>query len=500
MSEKLHSALQDSRALLEGMLHAQVNPDIKRRELRVFGRSAVCYALDGMVSAEMWQRFILLPCLDKAEAEAAGPVLEALEAALPIAEITRSQTVQACVQNILTGKVALLVDGEDEALCLDVRFFVRRGVSPPLTESVLNGPHVGFNESIRDNVTLLRLLLPTPELVSEMTQVGDDIPSSLAILYLNDVVDQDSLRRVKERLEGVHTDHVLSIGALEQLLEDDPYALLPQCCLTERPDRAASFLLEGQVVLVLDGSPQALCMPVSVLHLLHTPDDTSMRWQAGSFLRLIRYLGALCTLLLPGLFVAVVTFHPEALPVTLLTAILESQAAVPLSIPAETLLMLLMFNLIIEAGTRVPGVVGSTLGTVSGLILGQAAVEAKLVHPLLIIVVAVASLGSFAIPDYSLSVAFRMGQLAFLAAGCVFGVYGMVLLLAAAVVRLTGMRSLGSPYAAPVSPSRAHNPDVWMRWPLWQQRWHTWLSNPDHRARTERPMRGWEKQHDKKRR
>ena len=159
----------------------------------------------------------------------------------------------------------------------------------------------------------------------------------------------------------------------------------------------------------------------------------------------------------------------------------------------ETFLMLIMFNLINEAGTRVPGVVGNSLGTVSGLILGQAAVEARLIHPLLIIVVAVASLGSYAVPDYSLGMALRIGQLLFVAAGAVFGVYGMVLLLAVTVVRTCALRSLGSPLTAPASPLRPHNPDLILRLPLWRQRLRTWLGNPDEMERVRGPMRRWDK-------
>ena len=312
-------------------------------------------------------------------------------------------------------------------------------------------------------------------------------------MYLRGVADEDNLTRLRSRLEGVRVDHVLSIGALQQLLEDRPYALLPQCILTERPDRAASMLLEGQIVLLLDGSSQALVLPGSIWHLIHTPDDTSARLPYGAFMRLIRLLGLLCALLLPGLFVAFVTFHPEALPVTLLTSILESQASVPFSIPLETFVMLIMFNLIGEAATRVPSVVGSTLGTVSGLILGQAAVEAKLVHPLLLIVVAVASLGSYAVPDYSLGIALRIGQLAMVAAGSIFGVYGMVLFIAACTVHLTSLTSLGSPFCAPISPKRARNPDGLIRGAIWTQRWRTWLSAADDRMRVRGPMRRWDR-------
>lgn len=487
--ERLSLDLNKSMELLEARLHLAINPDIKKRTFQVYGRPAAIYLLDGMVSMEYVQRFLLQPCMIHGTDAMTGTVADALRQLIPVGDVKAVADPDQVAQQIMTGAVALLCSGMREALCFDVRQFTHRSVSPPLTESVVNGPHQGFNESLRDNLTLLRRILPTPDLIAEMRSVGDTIPTALSIVYLKDIVEESSLHDIKKRLDSIKIDHILSIGALEQLLEDTPWTLLPQCCLTERPDRAASFLLEGQVVLVLDGSPQVLAMPISFLHLLHTPDDTSMRWQTGSFLRLIRYLGILCTLLLPGLFAATVIFHPEALPVTLLTSVLESQAEVPLSIPSQAFLMLLMFNLIGEASTRVPGVVGSTLGTVSGLILGQAAVEARLIHPLLIIVVAVSSLGSYAVPDYALSLAIRLGQLLFLAAGCVFGLYGMVLLGAAAIIRLCSLRSLGSPYAAPIAPLREHNPDLWLRWPIWYQRLRTWLANPAHRSRTDGPMR-----------
>ena len=188
---------------------------------------------------------------------------------------------------------------------------------------------------------------------------------------------------------------------------------------------------------------------------------------------------------------ALVLFHPAALPVALLTSILESQAAVPLSIPVETFMMLIMFNLINEAGTRVPGVVGTSLGTVSGLILGQAAVEANLIHPLLIIVVAVSSLGSYALPDYELSLAFRMGQLLFLLAACLGGLYGMAALMLVTLARLCALTSLGAPYLAPLAPRRPRNPDLLLRLPLWRQRLRAYLANPADMRRASGRMRNW---------
>lgn len=486
-------SIEENRRRMDAALHRDINPDMHVRHFCVFGRDASLYYAEGLCSVDFLQHYVLTPLTALRDAPAPGDLADALRQAVYNADVQSAHTVEEAVTQTLTGRAVVFVDGMDSAQGFDVRMVVRRGISPPLTEQVVLGPHEGFNESIRDCITLLRRILPTPELIGEMRTIGDRYPSGLCVMYLHGVADETTLSRVKARLDGVRVDHVLSIGALQQLMEDRPYALLPQCILTERPDRAASMLLEGQIVLLLDGSSQALVLPASIWHLLHTPDDTSARFQYGTFMRMIRLLGMLCALLLPGLFVAFVTFHPEVLPVALLTSILESQASVPFSIPLETLAMLIMFNLIGEAATRVPAVVGGTLGTVSGLILGQAAVEAHLVHPLLLIVVAVASLGSYAVPDYSLGIALRIGQLAMVAAGSIFGVYGMVLFLAAGCVRLCSLTSLGSPFAAPYAPGRAHNPDGIIRAPIWMQRWHTWLSAPVGRARAYGPMRRWDR-------
>ncbi len=487
------SSIQHSRRLMVKALHQDINPDMHVRHFCVFGKDASLYYAEGLCSADFLQHYVLTPLMALRDAPLSVSIAEALRHAIYDADVQSAATVEEAVPMVLKGCAVVFVDGMECALGFDVRSFVHRGVTTPQTEQVVLGPHEGFNESLRDCITLIRRILPTPDLIGEMRTIGERYPLGLCVMYLHGVADESSLSRIKARLDGIKADHVLSIGALQQLIEDRPYALLPQCILTERPDRAASMLLEGQIVLLLDGSSQALVLPASIWHLLHTPDDTSARFQYGTFMRLIRLLGLLCALLLPGLFVAFVTFHPEALPATLLTSILESQASVPFSIPVETLVMLVMFNLIGEAATRVPAVVGSTLGTVSGLILGSAAVDAHLVHPLLLIVVAVASLGSYAVPDYSLGIALRIGQLIMVVAGSIFGVYGMVICIAAGSVHLCSLSSLGSPFAAPFSPSRAHNPDGITRAPLWMQRWRTWLSAPQDRMRTDGPMRRWDR-------
>ncbi len=488
----ISSSLQESRSRMAQALHQEINPDMHVRHFCVYGKDASLYYAEGLCSADFLQHYVLAP-LTALRDQTSDHIQEDLRRAVYDADVAAAATIEEAVQMTLTGRAMVFVEGMAGALGFDVRSAVRRGISPPLTEQVVLGPHEGFNESLRDCITLIRRILPTPDLIGEMRSIGTRYPQGLCVMYLHGVADESSLARVKARLDGVRADHILSIGALQQLIEDRPFALLPQCILTERPDRAASMLLEGQIVLLLDGSSQALVLPASIWHLLHTPDDTSARFQYGTFMRLIRLTGLLCALLLPGLFVAFVTFHPEALPVTLLTSILESQASVPFSIAVETVVMLVIFSLIGEAATRVPTAVGATLGTVSGLILGQGAVEAHLVHPLLLIVVAAASLGSYAVPDYSLGIAVRIGQLAMVLAGSIFGVYGMVLCLTAGTVHLCSLTSLGSPFAAPYAPLRPHNPDGLTRAPLWRQRWRTWLAAPNHRLRTGGAMRRWDR-------
>lgn len=493
MPERLQADLSANLDAMDAILSRKLNADMACRLFRVFRRDAAVYYVDGMVSGEYLQRLLLAPCLAHCDNDLPGCDLpEKLLSVVPLSEVTQVSLADDAAAQMMDGKAVVLIDGSSTALCFDIRAYVRRSIGTPLTESVVNGPHEGFNESLRDNVTLIRRILRTPKLIGEMLTVGNEMPTGISMLYLKDIADEEIVSRIRRRVTSLQVDHVLSIGALQQLIEDRPSSMLPQCCLTERPDRAASFLLEGQIVLVMDGSPQVLAAPISFLHLFHTPDDTSMRWQTGTFLRLLRLFGALCTLLLPGVFVASVIYHPEILPVSLLTSVMEAQAAVPFSIPVEMVLMLVMFNLISEAATRVPGVVGSSLGTVSGLILGQAAVEARLIHPLLIIVVAVASLGSYAIPDYALSLSFRIGQLALVVIGCILGFFGITLTGTACFVRLCSMRSFGAPYTAPLAPWRSHNPDIVIRWPIWRQRLRTYLSSPESGLRAHGRMRRWE--------
>ena len=232
-------------------------------------------------------------------------------------------------------------------------------------------------------------------------------------------------------------------------------------------------------MLLVDGSPYALIAPVTIFHLLHAPDDTFMRWQYGSFVRVIRFLGVILSLLLPGVYVALTLFHPHMIPMGLLTSIAETRADVPFPILVEILIMEGSFYLINEASTRIPNLIGPTIGIVGALILGQAAVAASIISPILIIVVALTGLGNYAAPNYGMGIGLQIIRLGFILAGALMGVYGIILTSSAALCYLASMRSLGQPYLAPIAPWRPHNPDVLVRLSLKRQTRALFYARPD---------------------
>lgn len=487
--------LEVNRRWLEERLSVGENTDIVSREFVAMGRSCLLMYVDGLVSGAWTADYLLSPlmrCAEEKKGEAACQY--ALQRLISCPEARAESDADQAVDAMMHGLCMVLIDTCPKALMVDARSYVKRAVSTPQTETVVIGPHEAFTEPLRDNLTLLHRVLPTERLICRMTDVGEQVKGKLSICYLKEICPEETVKELTERIEGAAVDEVLNIGILAQLIEDDPYAPLPQCVTTERPDRAAAFLMEGQAVVLMDGSPRALVMPVSLWHLFHAPDDSYMRWQYGSFMRVIRMLGAALALLLPALFVSIVAFHPIALPMSLLTNIIRSRSVISISLFTEAVLMLAVFDLINEAGTRIPGLLGSSFGLVSALILGTAAVDAGIVSPLLLIVVALSGLGSYALPDYSLSFAFRMGQMLLLISGGFLGLPGVCMMALLLVLRTAGMRSLGRPYLAPSAPKRPHNPDLLLRRPVYRQRLRTWLADPLHMLRARGRMRRFEEE------
>ena len=482
--------LEKNLKALQERLHLDVNDDVVLRRFDALGQDCALLYVEGLSDGEQMAQHILRPMMNSPLALAGRSAAEqVMQSVLTVPEVESGPEVSQALYDLLRGLCLVLMDTCDQALRIDLRAYARRPVSNPRNETVVVGPHDAFNETLRDNLTLLHRRLPSPNFVCQLRKVGTETPGQAALCYLDGVCPRETVEELQRRLDGVELDYVLTSGTLEQLIEDDPYAPLPQVVGTERPDRAVSFLMEGQAVLLLDGSPRALALPVSLWHLFHAPDDSYMRWQYGTFMRLLRLLGALVTLLLPAVFVSLVVYHPITIPMTLLTSIMQSRTNVPINLFEETLLMVAVFALINESAIRIPGMMGSSLGLVSTLILGTAAVDAGLVSPLLIIVVALSGLGSYAMPNYPLSFAFRMGQVVLLLAAGITGISGLCYAVVMLLCWVAAMESLGQPFLAPGSPRRTHNPDLLLRAPTFRQRLRTYLSNPEEMKRAYGRMR-----------
>ncbi len=469
--------------IFKARLGAPTNADVIVRRFRSGAFESAVLAIDGMTDAKEVDENILKPCMDLPET--AGEYVPPSERvsflmahAVSILPMKMKENIDELLADALSGQCVLLSEGCAVACVMDTRGFEKRTIGRPEAEKVVLGPHESFSESIRTNITLLRRIVQREELVTEFVTAGGKMKTRCALLYLRGTADEEMIARIKARLLACSYDFALTTGEVEQLVEEHPLSLIPQCVRTERPDRAASFLAEGQVVVLTDGSPAALGAPATVFHQLHTPDDSSMRWQYGTFLRLVRLVGVMLHLFLPGAYLSILRFHQELLSPMLLTSVYETSSRVPTPVFLEALLMTLAFDLISEASLRAPGEMGNALGIVSGLILGQSAVSADIVSPLLLIVVAASGLGGFCVPNYGLSVGLKLIQLVLLTAGALGGLYLMALVTVALLCALCAMRSVGSPLTAPLTPRRPGNPDILLRLPLRFQKARAFFARP----------------------
>lgn len=377
-------------------------------------------------------------------------ILESLEKnALGISDMTTFDTVEEAADAMFTGDVILFVDGFDKAVKIPDKGYPAMTIQEPASEKVIRGSKEGFVDSIKVNTALVRKRLRTPKLKVEEVKAGTRSNTNVDIVYMEDLVYESLLEEVRKRLGRYEIDGILDSGMIEQLSEEKWYSPFPQFQTTQRPDRAAMAVLEGRVVLFVDNSPTALILPSDYNSFIKTSDDYYNRWEIASFGRLIRYMAAFFAMTIPGLYLAVTNFHTQILPTTLLMSFAAARQGVPFPAVVEVLLMEIAFELLREAGVRLPGAMGNTIGIVGGLIIGQAAVEANIVSPIVVIVVAFTALCSFAIPNEEFASAFRILKFGFIFLCSWLGFYGFLYGLLLLLIHLSHLKSFGIPYLMP---------------------------------------------------
>ena len=368
---------------------------------------------------------------------------------LGISDVKELPTLEEAVEAMLAGNAVFFMDGYDQAVKIAGKGYPAMMVGKAETEKVLRGSKEGFTDSVKINSALIRKRVKDTRLKVVERQMGVRSNTMLQLLYVEDLVQEDLLSEIQRRLDQFEIDGIFDSGMVEQLTEEVWYSPFPQFQSTERPDRAAMELLEGRIVLLCDNSPMALLLPTTFHSFMTSSEDMYNRFEMVSFVRMLRYLAVLTAVLLPGLYLAVIRFHTQVLPANLILSFAEARAGVPFSSVVELVFLELSFELIREAGVRMPGPLGNAIGIVGGLIIGQASVTANLVSPIVVIIVALTALGSLAIPSEEFSAPFRLLKYLFLAAGGYLGLFGIVLGIYLVVSHLAGLLSFQVPYLTP---------------------------------------------------
>ena len=371
---------------------------------------------------------------------------------LPQNDVKQTKEFSDLISGVNSGNCALFIDTLDIGFDIDVKGFKQRSISTPTNELVIKGPQEAFVENIRTNTSLLRRTINNENLIIENIDVGNLSKTKCGVCYLKDIANSSLVAEVKYRLNNLEIDSLISSGQLEQLIEKSNSFGIPQILSTERPDKCSKSLYDGKVIILINGNPYALILPSTFVDFISSPEDTNLKPQFANSLKFIRLFAMFITLLLPSLWIAITNFHQELIPTELLFSIVASRENVPFPVIFEVLLMEISFELIRESSLRVPSPVGSTIGIVGALVLGDAAVSASIVSPILIIVIAITGIASFAIPDFSFGFHIRIMRFAFILFAFIAGFLGIGLLIFVYITILCSLKSFGVPYMVPFAP------------------------------------------------
>ena len=496
LTQNIFTSLDVNLEYIKSKFNFSSNSDIKIREFDLNARNKIYKAfiiyIDGMSDSKSINRFILNPLMLKSRANTFTKDDDVVCSAIannitvkrrkkfnlvdyiyscliPLNDTKKVTSFKEVIEAVNFGECALFIDTIDTCFLSDVKGFEKRSIENPINEMVIKGSQEAFVESIRTNTSMIRRMVNNENLVIENAEVGVISKTKCAICYMKDIANNSLISEVRNRINNLSIDYIVSSGELEGFIKENTSSTLPEMLSTERTDNAASALLDGKIVVIVNGSPIAIIMPCTFFDLLSSAEDRNINSKFSNFLKLLRLISSLISVLLPGLYIAITNFHEELIPTPLLFSIISSRQSVPISISLEIILMQIAFELIHEAGIRVPGPIGSTMGIVGALVLGDAAVSANLVSPISIIIVAITALASFAIPNFSLQFHFRILRFAFIILGTFFGFVGISVGVFGYIGILSSCSSFGVPYLSPYVPITFFNNEGYFLSPIWKR-------------------------------
>ncbi|PWW01244.1 spore germination protein KA [Paenibacillus cellulosilyticus] len=434
----------------------------------------VLFYMDGIVDGTAIGT-MLLGLLEDANSqvkeEADSLYTHLMERSIAVGKIFPATAIEEVGYAMLEGSSVILVDGSLRAIIIDTTGGEGRSVEEPTSQTVVRGPKEGFTENLRTNTALVRRIIKSPKLRFDYKIVGRETRTNIAVIYLQGIAQDDVVKEVHRRIKQIEIDAILESGYIEEFIQDKAFTPFPLIQNTERPDTACASILEGQVVIMVSGTPFVLITPVTFVKFFQSSEDYYQRYDISTFLRLIRMTSFFISMLLPSLYIAITTFHQEMLPTSLLISLAAQREGVPFPALVEAFLMEITFEILREAGVRMPRIIGPAISIVGALVLGQAAVQAGLVSAAMVIVVSFTAIASFVIPAVNMGIAARLIRFVLMILAGSFGLFGIMSGLMVLLAHLCGLRSFGKPYLLPFSPLIVSNlKDTFIRVPWWAMR------------------------------
>lgn len=412
----------------------------------------LCF-IDGLVDSKTLAETVLRPITDShrfsGDIQSTDAIAKMLGGVAYTASVKHRTVLDDVVQDILNGFCAIIIDKESTAVTFEVRANANRSITEPKEEKVIKGSKDAFIELLKMNTTLVRRKLRNPDLRIKTAEIGKKTGTYVAILYINDFTNMDIVNEVEKRIKNINVDGVLTAAVIEESIADDPATPFPQLISTERPDKFCMNLLEGRVGIIVDGLPMGYLAPGTFAQYFKVPEDVANHFLVASALTGLRYIALFITLLLPAFYVAVAIYHHEMLPLKMMQSIIDAKQSVPFPTAIEVLLMLSAFELLQEAGLRLPNPIGETVSIIGALIVGQSAVEAKVVSPVVVIIVAAAGIAGYTVPNQDMASALRISRFILVIFAILGGMFGVATGVVLLVYHLCTLESYGVAYMTP---------------------------------------------------
>lgn len=441
--------------------------------------------IDGLVKTESIQRDVLKPLMSNFSSKKVKDKFSFIKnSVISMTDIKEQKSFDDVIEDIASGKTVLFIDGYNKSLSIEAYGWKTRSVTEPDTDVVVRGPREGFTETLRTNTALLRRKIKNPNLKIEHMTIGRQTKTKICIAYIEGIVNDKIIDEVKKRLSRIKTDSILESGYIEQFIEDSPLSFMPTVGNSEKPDMVAGKILEGRVAILTDGTPFVLTVPYLFIEAFQITEDYYSRSFYTTLIRWIRFLSYLISIFAPALYVALTTFHQEMVPPALLISMAAAREGVPFPAFIEAFMMIIIFEILREAGVRLPRPVGQAVSIVGALVIGDAAVSAGLIGAPMVIVVAITAIASFVVPSINDSMAIK--RFYYLLLSAPLGLYGIMLGVAGMLTHMTSIRSYGVPYLSPLAPTNPSDfKDVFTRVPWWMMTKRPQIIGDDNQIRQE---------------